>query len=253
MKRGAIFGLFLLSFVLIWSFGVNGQTECVDSDNGQITSIKGETTGPSRCIINGVTQDCPEGIETEIDRCVQGSYNVETYGLKPQLNEYFCGDDRRITVIGNLCQYGCYDGRCLNKNEIKVDLKVNGQDSPKSVTYMSKMDVSWEIFGNARICDSSGTHIPLFDKSGLWANIEKTIPRGNTELLAAFAYNGDLNQIQYLGGLTLGITCENNLGEQITDRINIEVLENIQALCTDLEGTCRISKCLSGEKETIGN
>jgi hypothetical protein len=85
---------------------------CDDSDDGINYVVRGEISGVSRCIIDNLIQDCPDGIKSLNDTCVQGEYDSKKFGKNPELIEYFCDSDGRINMKGYLCPKGCSNGAC---------------------------------------------------------------------------------------------------------------------------------------------
>lgn len=85
---------------------------CFDSDDGANYFVAGETQGVSRCYIDNLAQDCPDGVKTAKDICVQGDYDAKTIGKTPELVEYFCDSDERVSMKGYLCPKGCQKGAC---------------------------------------------------------------------------------------------------------------------------------------------
>jgi hypothetical protein len=93
--------------------GLNqSKFSCNDSDGGINYLVRGETTGVSKCIIDNLIQDCPDGIKSLKDTCVQEEYDPKKYGKNPELIEYFCDSDGRINMKGYLCSKGCSNGAC---------------------------------------------------------------------------------------------------------------------------------------------
>lgn len=121
-----------------------------------------------------------------------------------------------------------------------VDLKVNGSDGPITVDYKSKITASWTSTGTIS-CGPSGNWVPLWPgTSGLWNNTGGSTS-GSVDLMAAFAENGDLNQIKYLDKIEIGVDCWRANGgiigrvTKVTDTVVINLKES-----TPLDPTPRI-------------
>lgn len=74
---------------------------CQDSDGGRKVYIAGKTVGPEW----GTGKDV-----TKADYCIASG------SKKMRLVEYYCRNDM-VASQTYVCQYGCIEGRCLNKNE----------------------------------------------------------------------------------------------------------------------------------------
>jgi len=185
--------------------------QCSESDSGREYTKLGYTT---------------VGNLTRMDYC-SGDYLIE-----------FSCDGEAIETKKKLCELGCEDGTCLENESIKVDLKVNGKDSPNPVSYKSDIKVSWSTEGNIDYCNSFGNYVPLSGEKRMWADLGELPPSGSEKLMAAFADSGDFNEIRYMNELDIGIQCWENtteLGnvESVKDMVSVPVEKNVTESCVE--------------------
>lgn len=111
-----------------------------------------------------------------------------------------------------------------NKRDISMDLKVNNSDEPITVPYNSKLDITWTSTG-ADICESSGSFMPKKNKSGAWAQGDRTLSTtGDISLLAASYQN---KKSVYSPQLRIEIICSNNVGYKTYSSVRDSVLVNV--------------------------
>src|SRR3989344_2370991 len=106
MKK--FFSVLILSFVLIWGFGVvDGQENipsCTDSDGGINNYVKGITTGPARCVNQS---ECMGSVS------VTDARDSDNTGI-----EFYCEDGYRTAAPDFKCPNGCQDGACIKGEKI---------------------------------------------------------------------------------------------------------------------------------------
>lgn len=118
----------------------------------------------------------------------------------------------------------CIDSIVPPPSKLSVDLKVNNSDNPLPVLFKSKITPSWNSTG-ASSCMAAGHWVPVWPgNSGLWNNSVSTTS-GSLDLMAAWANNGDLNQIQYLSQLTLKVQCWDANSNQVMDEVTVNVYQ----------------------------
>jgi len=172
------------------------RVSCVDSDEGENDYYNlGIVTGMNRCIYDGVTMDCIGGAVEKTDMCIQSSFNIDEYGIKPAVLEGYCGDDDRITTQRYLCPFGCSNGVCLEEepNSEFIENKYpeyNSVNTGFANDYISK--------GSAEINGETYTFM-TFRKN------DETIPGGCDGGILFFAGEGILNNETYnMEGFVVG-------------------------------------------------
>lgn len=123
---------------------------CTDTDFGRNYYVKGVATGMSRCIYDGVTQDCRREPTSYEDSC-----GKKEYGKESTVTDFFCDTDGRITGLAYKCAKGCVDGACVaDPLEIK-DIVIKDENS----------FVTFEIIANREILITVGEYPALYISS----------------------------------------------------------------------------------------
>ena len=141
-----------------------------------------------------------------------------------------------ITKTTAACRYGCLNGACVeasNAYNTSVDLKVNGVDDPAAVLQGGTFTVTWTSSPDIVSCDTYGNFVPTADASALWTDLS-VAPNGSVDLMAAMAMSEDLNQLQNVSMVEIGIQCWDDQRNDVTDTIDVPVAHSPIDDCTSL-------------------